>query len=121
MSHSFRKLGMALGLAVLSMSSVAFAAGDAKIGRTFTAKCASCHGEDGKGETKKGKEMATRSMADAAWQKEFTDAQLKEAVEKGVDRTTKAGVKQKMDGYADKLKPEQVDGLVQYMRTFAPK
>ena len=32
---------------------------------------------------------------------------------------TKNGVKQDMDGYKDKMKPEQIDALVKYMRALA--
>jgi len=91
-----------------------------KTERTWQAKCASCHGDDGKGQTAKGKEMGIKDMTIAAWQKEATDEKLQKGIEDGVD-TTVDGKKQKMDPYKDKLKPDQIADLVKYIRTFAGK
>jgi mono/diheme cytochrome c family protein len=91
-----------------------------KTERTWQAKCGSCHGDDGKGQTAKGKEMGVADMTTAAWQKAATDEKMTKAINDGVD-TTKDGKKQKMDGYKDKLKPEQVADLVKYIRTLAGK
>jgi cytochrome c6 len=91
-----------------------------KTERTWQAKCASCHGDDGKGQTAKGKEMGIRDMTAAAWQKELTDEKIQKAIEDGID-TTKDGKKQQMDAYKDKLKPEQIKDLVKYVRSLAGK
>src|SRR5262249_19434717 len=91
-----------------------------KTERTWQAKCASCHGDDGKGQTQKGKEMAVKDMTTADWQKSVTDDQIRKGIEEGVDKTTD-GKKQKMDPYKDKLKPEQIADLVKYIRTLAAK
>jgi mono/diheme cytochrome c family protein len=91
-----------------------------KIERTWQAKCGSCHGDDGKGQTAKGKEMGVRDVTTAEWQKGITDEKIQKAIEDGVD-TTKDGKKQKMDAYKDKLKPEQIKDLVTYMRSLAGK
>ena len=98
----------------------AAAASADKIERTFKAKCASCHGEDGKGQTTKGKEMGVRDMTAAAWQKDLTDDKIQKSIEDGVDRT-EGGKKQQMDPYKDKLKPDQVAELVKYIRGLAAK
>ncbi|HKA87025.1 MAG TPA: c-type cytochrome [Haliangiales bacterium] len=91
-----------------------------KTERTWKAKCASCHGDDGKGQTTKGKEMGVRDATAPAWQKEFTDEAIQKAIEDGLDRT-KDGKKQQMDAYKAKLKPDQIEDLVKYMRSFAGK
>ena len=91
-----------------------------KTERTWQAKCASCHGDDGKGQTAKGKEMGIKDMTSAAWQKGLTDEKIQKGIEDGVD-TTVDGKKQKMDPYKDKLKPDQIADLVKYVRTFAGK
>jgi mono/diheme cytochrome c family protein len=49
-------------------------------------KCAVCHGEDGKAQTKVGKKMKVADMTTAEWQKRFTDQQIVDAILKGVDR-----------------------------------
>ena len=91
---------------------------DPKIERTWKAKCASCHGADGKGDTDQGKKMGVADMSKADWQKKFTDAQIKDVTLNGIKRE-KDGKKQEMDPYKDKLKPEQIDGLVTYIRSLA--
>src|SRR5437773_8657121 len=72
---------------------------------TYKAKCAMCHGADGKG----GK-MGTRDFASPEVKAE-TDAQLTDIVSKG-----KAP---KMPAYGEKLKPEEIKDLVAYIRTLA--
>jgi hypothetical protein len=107
-----------------------------KAERTWQAKCAICHGDDGRGQTKKGLEMQVKDFTTPAFQSGTTKDQLKTAIEIGVNRFVPAApakdamngkkvtasvvkppaqVKQQMDGYRDKLKPEQVDDLVIYI------
>ncbi len=74
---------------------------------TYKAKCAMCHGPDGKG----GK-MGTKDFASPEIQKE-TDAQLTETISKG-----KAP---KMPAYDGKLKEAEIKDLVTYIRAFAKK
>jgi len=73
---------------------------------TYKAKCAMCHGADGKG----GK-MGTRDFASPEVQKE-TDAQLNDIVTKG---------KGKMPSYEGKLKDSEIKDLVAYVRSLAKK
>ncbi len=71
---------------------------------TFKAKCAMCHGADGKG----GK-MGTRDFASPEVKAE-TDAQLTDIVTKG---------KGKMPAYGGKLSDDDIKGLVTYIRSLA--
>jgi len=71
---------------------------------TYKAKCAMCHGADGKG----GK-MGTRDFASADVKAE-SDAQLVDIVTKG---------KGKMPSYSGKLKDTEIKDLVAYIRTLA--
>ena len=103
---------MRILLAVLLIGAAARAEVDAKIVKTWKAKCASCHGVDGKAETETGKKAKISDFSKADWQKGKTDAQIKAAIENG----TKKGDAE-MDPYKDKLSPEQIDGLVAYIRT----
>jgi cytochrome c len=107
-----------------------------KAERTWQAKCASCHGDDGRGQTKKGLEMQVKDFTTPVFQSGTTKDKLKMAIEMGVNRSVPAApakdavngkkvtasvvkpqaqVKQQMDGYRDKLKPEQIDDLVVYI------
>lgn len=103
---------LAAGTLLLAMP--ARAEVDKKIERTWKAKCTSCHGADGKGQTDTGKKMGVKDYTTAEWQKSRTDAQLKEAILGGINRE-EGGKKQEMDGYQGKL-DDQVDGLIALVR-----
>lgn len=89
---------------------------DKKTERTWKAKCATCHGADGKGQTEQGQKMGIADYTSADWQKSKSDADLKKAISEGVNRE-KNGKKQEMEGFAEKLPPEQIDQLAAYVRT----
>ena len=91
---------------------------DANAQKAWKTRCASCHGEDGKGQATQGKKMGVEDMTTAAWQKEFTDAKIKTAIQDGLKRE-KNGKKQQMSAYKEKLKPEEIDGLVKVVRGLA--
>lgn len=76
---------------------------------TFAAKCASCHGKDGSGNTTIGKKMALRDLGSAAVQKQ-TDPQIHDVTAKG---------RKKMPAYDKKLSAAQIDELVAYIRSLA--
>jgi mono/diheme cytochrome c family protein len=78
---------------------------------TFKAKCAACHGPDGKGETATGKAMKVRSFADPDVAKK-SDEDLGEAIAKG---------KGKMPAYAKSLNADQIKDLVAHIRALAKK
>lgn len=109
----------AAGLAILSLATPAPAWGadfkDKKLARLWKAKCSSCHGMDGKGDTEQGKKSGAGDMTKAEWQKARTDDQMKEGILNGVKRE-KDGKKQEMDGYKEELKPGQVDALIAFIR-----
>ena len=90
---------------------------DKKIVRTWKAKCASCHGEDGKGATEQGKKMGVRDMTGTEFWKDLTDAKMKDVIANGL-KQTRDGKTQEMEPYKDKLKPEEIDALVAYVKTF---
>lgn len=90
-------------------------AADKKLERLWKSKCASCHGKDGKGDTKEGKKKGAEDMTSKEWQKDKTDADMKKAVMEGFKRE-KNGVKQEMKAYKSKLKPEEVDALIAHVR-----
>jgi len=77
---------------------------------TYKAKCAMCHGPDGKGETATGKTLKAGDFASPDVQK-MSDADLTDAISKG---------KGKMPAYKT-LTADQVKDLVAYIRTFGKK
>jgi cytochrome c oxidase cbb3-type subunit 3 len=105
-------------LAALLLSVAARAETDAKTVRTWKAKCASCHGADGKGKTETGAKLEIPDMTTAAWQQKVSDAQMKTSISDGVKR---AGKTEGMDPYKDKLDAEQIGALAGYVRSLGGK
>ncbi len=97
----------------LFVASTSFADADPKIVRTWKAKCASCHGAEGKGDTEAGKKAKLADMTKPEWQKKFTDAQIKTQIENGIKKDGN-----EMEPFKDKLTPEQITGLIAYIRSF---
>jgi mono/diheme cytochrome c family protein len=102
------KVTATLLILVIALAPVAFAADGAAI---YKAKCAACHGADGKGQSPMGKKMNLRDLGSPEVQKQ-TDKELYDwtAVGKG-----------KMPGYKDKLNDEEIKALVTHIRAFAKK
>ncbi len=84
-----------------------------KIVRLFEAKCSTCHGDDGKGQTETGRDMAIDDMTKAAYWKDLTLESARKSVLEGIKRT-RNGVEQEMKPFKDRLTPDQVDALVIY-------
>ena len=99
------KLKSVLLILVVALAPIAFAADGAA---TYKAKCASCHGADGKGQSPMGKKMNLRDLGSPEVQKQ-TDKELYDWTADG---------KGKMPGYKDKLSADDIKALVAYMRTF---
>jgi len=87
---------------VLTLSLSANAQGGADL---FKAKCAACHGADGTGSAM-GKKMGAHDFTSAEVQK-MSDAELTETITNGKNKMPKYG----------SLKPEEIKGLVAYIRT----
>jgi mono/diheme cytochrome c family protein len=73
----------------------------------YKAKCASCHGPDGKGETATGKAMKVKDLASDDVQK-MSDADLTSAIAKG---------KKPMPPFEGKLTNDQINDLVKWVRS----
>lgn len=76
--------------------------------------CASCHGEDGKAQTKQGKKLKIRDYTDAAVQAELKDDEMLKAILEGV----KENGKERMKSFADELENPEAEAkdLVAYIR-----
>ena len=93
---------VAIALAVvLTLSPLAHAQG----ADLFKAKCAACHGADGTGSAM-GKKMGAHDFTSADVQK-MSDAELTDVITNGKNKMPKYG----------SLKPEEIKGLVDYIRT----
>jgi len=82
---------------------------DDKSAATYKAKCATCHGADGKGDTPAGKSTKVRSFSDPDVVK-ASDDDLAGIIEKG---------KAKMPAYGKSMKPDEIKDMVAYIRSLA--
>src|SRR4051812_47813555 len=94
-------------LAFLLGSTAAFADATPDGAALYKAKCALCHGPDGKGQTAMGKANKLRNLGAADVQKE-SDQALGDIVLNG---------KGKMPAYKGKLTPEEIKSVVGFIRT----
>ena len=78
--------------------------------------CASCHGADGKGQTKSGKKLKLRDYTDPKVQAEMKDEDMCKAITEGV----KVEGKEKMKGFKDEISAEEIKDLVAYIRQLKP-
>jgi cytochrome c6 len=100
------RLKASILIIAVALAPIAFAADGAA---TYKAKCATCHGVDGKGQTVMGKKMNLHDLGSAEVQKQ-TDKELHDWTANG---------KGKMPAYKDKLTDAEINALVVQMRTFA--
>jgi len=106
------KKSIILVLAVMSVALVSMSAADVQ--ENWTKNCASCHGKDGKGETKAGKKAEVKDLTDGTYQASFTDEQMFKQIKEGMkDKTGK----ERMKPFADKLNDEEIKALVAHVRT----
>jgi cytochrome c553 len=76
--------------------------------------CAKCHGADGKGETKMGRQSGAKDYTDSKVQAEMKDDNAIKAIKEGIVEKGK----KKMDPYGDKLTDEEIKTLIAFMRGF---
>ena len=100
---------------VMTLGLVAGTCTAADVAENWTKNCGSCHGKDGKGETKAGKKAEVKDLTDAKYQDSFTDEQMLKQIKEGMK--DKNG-KEKMKPFADKLSEEEIKALVAYVRAF---
>ena len=113
MKHVRLLASVAAGSVLLSATALAQEV-DKKAERAWKAKCASCHGQTGKGDTEQGKTLKVEDMSAAAYQGKKDDALAKSILD-GV----KMDGKEVMPAFKDSgVTPDQAAALVKYTRTF---
>ena len=100
-----RKQGILGGIvfAALAGFGIALFAAEPHPSATYVQYCAKCHGEDGKAQTPKGKQLKAQDFTDAEWQDDKTDEDLVKVVTEGGED---------MPAFGKKLSPEQIEKLV---------
>lgn len=95
--------------AALTVGGAAAAENDAA--KIYTKNCVLCHAADGSGSSPSGKALKAKDLASGEAQKK-SDEDLIEVVSKG---------KGKMPAFGKKISPEEIKGLVAYIRALPNK
>ena len=82
--------------------------------KNWRTNCLSCHGKDGKANTKAGRKSKTKDLTDAAYQATFTDDEAFKSIKEGMKRDGK----KLMKPYKDKLTDDEIKDLVSFARKF---
>lgn len=78
--------------------------------QTYRRYCVSCHGNDGKAKTSKGKFSHARDLTDAQWQGDVSDERIFNSIMNG------RNLRGNMPAFANKLNEKEVDSLVSFVR-----
>lgn len=78
----------------------------------FSDKCAVCHGDDGKGQTRMGKKFHAPDFTEAKWLAKTTEETARHAIENGamIDGQVR------MPAWKEKLTSQQISDLTKYAR-----
>lgn len=106
-----RPAALALVAAVGFATAALAAPPDGKV--IYKKNCALCHGQEGTPNAMFAKKKVP-DFKSAAWQKSKTDAEIKKVVVDGVKDTL-------MKSFKDRLTPQELDAVLGYVRTLAPK
>jgi mono/diheme cytochrome c family protein len=106
---AFRNSTGLLFCLVLGLPNRVWAEGDAA--QLYKANCVVCHAADGSGNSPSGKALKAKDLRSDEVQKK-SDAELADGITKGQG---------KMPPFGKKLKPEQIQQLVSYVRQLAKK
>jgi mono/diheme cytochrome c family protein len=74
--------------------------------------CVSCHGNDGRSKTSKGRYSHARDFSDAQWQDDVSDERIFNSIMNG------RNVRGNMPAFSNKLDPKEADSLVGFVRRF---
>lgn len=81
-----------------------------KAPQLFRRYCVSCHGNDGKAKTSKGKYSHARDLTEVQWQTDVSDERIFNSIMNG------RNVRGNMPSFSNKLKEKEVDSLVGFIR-----
>jgi cytochrome c6 len=101
-----------LTLALLVAAAMSLSAAEVKA--NWDKHCQKCHGADGKGNTKMGKQSGVKDYTDPKVQAEMNDDKAVKIIKEGIVEKGK----KKMDPYGDKLNDDEIKALIAHMRAF---
>ena len=82
----------------------------ASASQLYRRHCVSCHGNDGRAKTSKGKFSHARDLADPEWQSDVSDERIFNSIMNG------RNVRGNMPAFSNKLNEKQVNSLVAFVR-----
>ena len=100
-----KRLALTIAILAVILAPVSMFAADGAA--VYKAKCATCHGANGAGDTTMGKNLKLRALGSADVQK-TSDADLTKVIADG---------KGKMPGYKSKLSGDEIKALVTFIRS----
>jgi cytochrome c6 len=86
----------------------------ADVKENWEKNCQKCHGVDGKGQTKMGRQSGVKDYTDPKVQAEMKDENAIKVIKEGIVEKDK----KKMDPYKDKFTDEEIKALIAYIRGF---
>src|ERR1043166_5112850 len=107
---SIKMILLAAGL----LTAFAGASWAAEVKENWEKHCQKCHGADGKGQTKMGRQSGVKDYTDPKVQAELKDENAIKIIKEGIVEKGK----KKMDPYGEKLSDEEIKALVAYIRGF---
>ena len=107
-----RTLLKAAVVASVVLASASTFGADAKA--NYDKHCAKCHGPDGKGQTRMGKQAGAKDYTDAKVQAEMTDDKAFKSIKEG----QKVNGKEAMKPFADQLSDDEIKELIAHIRKF---
>lgn len=102
---------IACASALLIAAAATVTAADVK--EVWDKHCASCHGKDGKGQTKAGKKADVKDLTDPKYQASFSDEQMFKQIKEGMK--DKNG-KERMKPFGDKISDEEIKAVIAFVR-----
>ena len=108
------KTSLKLAFTAVTLAITAGVAAAAPAADNWENLCASCHGPDGKAQTKQGKKLKLRDYTDPKVQAELKDDEMIKATTDGVF----VDGKEKMKAFKSEISAEEIKDLVAYIRKF---
>src|SRR4030095_1874257 len=99
-------------ITALLLTPVSLKAADVK--ENWEKQCQKCHGPDGKGQTKMGRQSGVKDYTDPKVQEEMKDEKAIKIIKEGIVEKGK----KKMDPYKEKFSDDEIKALIAYMRAF---
>jgi mono/diheme cytochrome c family protein len=106
------KMLIKITLTALLLAAASLNAADVK--ENWEKQCQKCHGPDGKGQTRMGRQSGVKDYTDPKVQDEMKDENAVKIIKEGIVEKGK----KKMDPYKDKLTDDEIKALIAYIRNF---